>query len=288
MGYLIGVDGGGTGCRVSVATETGERLSKAEGGAANIATNLETARANILGAVTRAFETAGLPQDAITKSSAVLGLAGANLGDYRAQLLASLPFAKADIISDAETTLTGAIGEAEGCIAAIGTGSVYGRRDAHGFTQLGGWGFLLGDDGSGGRLGRDFLHLAILAYDRIVPQSPLTREILAEFGNTPRSLIEQARGFTPGNFGRFAPRIIAAAKAGDENAETLLAKHTEIVRKSIDTVGFNPDKPFCMLGGLGPIYLARLDPKYQKAAHAPLGNALDGAVILAKQLQNKR
>lgn len=284
MSYLIGVDGGGTGCRVVVADQSGNILSRAEGGAANIATDLESARANILSTITDAFNLAGKNHADVQKSVAVLGLAGANLGDYRQQLLASLPFSHANIVSDGETTLVGAIGEGEGCIAAIGTGSVYGRRDTSGYTQLGGWGFLLGDDGSGGRLGRDFLHQTILAYDGIAPHSPLTLEILDEYQGSPKLLIELAMDFSPGDFGRFAPRIVAAAKAGDEVAEALMARHTKIVRKSIDTVGFDPSKAFCMLGGLGPIYLERLDDKYQKAARAPLGNALDGALALAKHL----
>lgn len=284
MGYIIGVDGGGTGCRVAVADSAGNVLARAEGGAANIATNFDIARANILKTTSLAFVNAGLPKPEMAAATAVLGLAGANLGDYRTRLLASLPFVKARIISDAETTLVGAIGEADGIIGAIGTGSVYGRR-AHGvFTQLGGWGFLLGDDGSGARLGRDMLHLSILAYDGLSPHSPLTRELIEEFQGSPLNLIEQAQTFTPKDFGHFAPRIVAAAKAGDKNAESILARHTEIVRKSIDAVGFDTSKSFCMLGGLGNVFLKRLPARYQKAASTPLGSALDGAVALAHSL----
>lgn len=284
MGYIIGVDGGGTGCRVAVANSAGTVLGRAEGGAANIATNFDIALANILETISAAFENAGVSQAEIAAATAVLGLAGANLGDFSTRLLASLPFAKARIISDAETTLVGAIGEADGIIGAIGTGSVYGRREHGIFTQLGGWGFLLGDDGSGARLGQDMLHLAILAYDGLSPHSPLTIELIEEFQGSPRNLIEQAQTFTPKDFGHFAPRIVAAAKAGDENAESILARHTEIVRKSIDAVGFDTSKSFCMLGGLGNVFLKRLPARYQKAAHTPLGNALDGAVALAYSL----
>ena len=284
MGYIIGVDGGGTGCRVAVADRTGQVLGRAEGGAANIATNLDAARANILAATAQAFEAAGVALKEVEASTAVLGLAGANLGDFRQRLLASLPFAQSDIVSDAETTLVGAIGEADGVIGALGTGSVYGRREGGVFAQLGGWGFRLGDDGSGARLGRDMLHRVILAYDSIVPHSLLTREIIAEYQGSPRALIEQARGFTPKDFGQFAPRIVAASKAGDANAEAIMTQHTEIVRKSLDAIGFDPAYAFCMLGGLGSEFLARLPARYQQAAHTPLGNALDGAVTLARQL----
>jgi len=284
MGYFIGVDGGGTGCRVAVANRVGTVLGRADGGSANIATNLDMARANILKATSQAFDNAGIDHTKIADSTAVLGLAGANLGDYRRQLLAALPFNKADIISDGETTLVGAIGEADGVIGALGTGSVYGRRSNGVFTQLGGWGFLLGDDGSGARLGRDMLHRAILAYDGVLPPSPFTHEIIAEFQGSPRKLIEHAQAYTPKDFAQFAPRIVAAAKAGDVNAEAIMARHTEIVRKSLNAVGFAPDKAFCMLGGLGPIFLKRLPERYQCAASTPLGNALDGAVSLAISL----
>ncbi len=284
MGYFIGVDGGGTGCRVAVADRAGKVRGQAKGGAANIATNLDTARSNILSTIQQAFDNADITRDHMATSTAVLGLAGANLGDFRQRLLASLPFAQSDIVSDAETTLVGAIGEADGIIGALGTGSVYGRRQKGIFTQLGGWGFRLGDDGSGARLGRDMLHRAILAYDNIVPHSPLTREIIAEYQGSPRLLIEQARSFTPKDFGHLAPRIVAASKAGDANAEAIMAQHTEIVRKSLDAIGFDPAKAFCMLGGLGSVFLARLPARYQQAAHTPLGNALDGAVTLAQQL----
>ena len=284
MGYFIGVDGGGTGCRVAVANAEGKVLGRAEGGAANIATDLMSARENILHATAQAFDNAGIPSAKIPESSAVLGLAGANLGDFSAQLLASLPFAKSGIVSDAETTLVGAIGEADGIIGALGTGSVYGRRLNGVFTQLGGWGFRLGDDGSGARLGRDILHRAILAYDSIVPHSPLTREIIDEYQGSPRSLIEQARSFTPKDFGQFAPRIVAAAKEGDANAEAIMAQHTDIVQKSLDAIGFDQSKAFCMLGGLGPVFLSRLPKAYQQAAHTPQGNALDGAITLALSL----
>ncbi len=284
MGYIIGVDGGGTGCRVAVANAAGKVLGRAEGGAANIATDPVAARSNILATVEQALENAGTGRDAMAGSTALLGLAGANLGDYRARLLPTLPFARAEIVTDAETTLVGALGEADGCIGAIGTGSVFGRRQNGVFSQIGGWGFLLGDDGSGARLGRDLLHFSLLAHDGLMPHSSLTKEIMTEFQGSPSEMVEQAKGFTPGDFGRFAPRIVAAAKAGDDHAETILATHTDRVRQSLDAAGFDPAHAFCMLGGLGQVYLARLPARYRAAARPPLGNALDGALAMARRL----
>ncbi len=284
MSYLIGIDGGGTGCRVAVCDMEGRVLGTAKGGAANIATNLIVARRNILAAVDLAFEDAGLPPaDAIKDSSAVLGLAGSNFGSYVADLASDLPFFAQHIVNDSRITLEGAIGAADGCIAAIGTGSVFAaRKDGH-VRMLGGWGFLLGDDGSGAALGHDLLRLTILAADGVQAHSDLTLAIMALFGNSIEKIVESAATYSPRDFGQLAPRIVAAHKAGDINGTVLMEHHRKLVQKSIDAAGFSPDKPFCMLGGLGPIYLKALPEKYRAAAHPPQGNALSGAIKMAKR-----
>ncbi|MBL4807377.1 MAG: ATPase [Rhodobacteraceae bacterium] len=283
MSYLIGVDGGGTGCRVILADMSGHVVGSAKGGAANIATNLAKARANILAAIDLAFDNAGINRAEIANSSAVLGLAGSNFGSYAADLRVNLPLKNNHIVNDSRITLEGAIGAVDGCIAAIGTGSVFAARDAEGVRMLGGWGFLLGDDGSGAALGRDMLKLTILAADGMRPHSELTRETLDQFGGRIEAIVETAGTYTPRDFGQFAPRIVAAAAAGDEHGVALMAHHSALVRDSIDAVGFNPDKPFCILGGLGPIYLKTLPEKYQNAVHPPKGNALSGALAMAKR-----
>ncbi|MGR3721759.1 BadF/BadG/BcrA/BcrD ATPase family protein [Abyssibius alkaniclasticus] len=281
MRYLLGVDGGGTGCRVAIADMHGAVLAECRGGAANIATNYTQARANIIAACAEAVAAAGLPEGALGQCHAVLGLAGSNLGDYAARLGADLPFAANEIVNDSIITLEGAIGGVEGCIAAIGTGSVFAARDAHGVHMLGGWGFLLGDDGSGARLGKDILHLTVLAHDGVRPHSPLTADLLAEFSNRPDVIVETAKTWSPGDFGKLAPRVVEAWRQGDAHATAVLGHHADLVQDSLDALGFSPDKAFCMLGGLGHVYLELLDPKYQAAAQPPKGNALSGAVALA-------
>lgn len=283
MSYLLGVDGGGTGCRVAVADMAGNILAKADGGPANIATDYTTARANIIAAAQGALANAQLPITALPECSAVLGLAGSNLGNYAARLHADLPFAANEIVNDSIITLEGAIGDVNGCIAAIGTGSVFAARDEAGLRMLGGWGFLLGDDGSGGRLGYDLLRLAIYVHDKMRADSPLTRAILDEFDNRPDVIVETAKTWTPGDFGKLAPRIVSAWRDGDANATALLTSHAQLVQDSIDAVGFAPDRAFCVLGGLGHVYLELLDPKYSAAALPPKGNALTGAVALAQR-----
>ncbi len=284
MSYLIGVDGGGTGCRVVVADMAGNVLAESNGGAANIATNLTSSKTNILGAVEKAFDKAGLKRAEIANCSAVLGLAGSNLDNHAADFNRELPFKHSQIVNDSRITLEGAIGASQGCIAAIGTGSVFACRDHQGVRMLGGWGFLLGDDGSGAALGLELFRRSILAADGIQPHSNLTRQFLSGFDNQIKNIVKAAAEYAPKDFAKYAPDIVAAAKADDVNGKLIMTRQVDLVAKSINATGFDPAKPFCMLGGLGLIYLKLLPQKYQQAAQPPDGDALFGALRMAIQL----
>ena len=149
MDLVLGIDGGGTGCRAALAAASGRVLGRGSGGPANIHTDLEGARRNILQAVERAFADAGRGPELIASTDAVLGLAGANVGDYGKRLTAMLPFRRSVVESDAEVSLEGALGNCDGAIAALGTGSVFLSRIAGRRRRIGGWGFMVGDLGSG-------------------------------------------------------------------------------------------------------------------------------------------
>ena len=140
MKYLVGVDGGGSGCRVVLTSETGKILAKSNGGSANIATSFFTAKENINKACLEALNLASLPKEEIKNCYAVLGLAGSNLGDYANELTNKLPFAKNIIRNDGEITLEGAIGPLDGCIGALGTGSVFVGRQEGKVRLIGGMG----------------------------------------------------------------------------------------------------------------------------------------------------
>ena len=49
MTFLLGIDGGGTGCRAALATAAGDIIGRGKSGAANIRTDLTGARENIRG-----------------------------------------------------------------------------------------------------------------------------------------------------------------------------------------------------------------------------------------------
>ena len=278
MDLFLGVDGGGTGCRVVLADGRGHVLARAEAGAANIASNPETALENIL-AASKAAVTTALGADgpnAFPRIRAGLGLAGANASGAADWLGAHLPFAAVRIETDAITAVKGALRDKDGIVAAIGTGSVFAIQQARQIRQIAGWGFWLGDEGSGAALGRALLARSLRALDGVVQMSPLLQSILDEF-STPDRLVSFSLAARPGDYAAFAPRLLA----GDDTAATaILADAVAQVQATISALQPTAPLPVTFIGGLGPAYADRI-PLWPQ--HPAAGNALDGALLLAME-----
>jgi len=281
MKLVIGVDGGGTSCRAAVADATGRILGRAVTGPANIRSDPEGARTNIVAAAEEAFLAAGLDTSRFATTPAVLGLAGSNVGTYRERTAAALPFRDSVIVSDGLVSLEGAVGPGDGAIAILGTGSVFmARRDAE-VRTIGGWGFLLGDHGGGAPLGRNALSLALLAYDGLVEHTALTRTLLDRFANDPRAVVEFTTGAKPADFGKFAPLVFELSAAGDPAAADLIEDQVEMVAGSIRALALTDKEPLALLGGLAELYRPLLPDDIAALVRDPLADGLTGAVSLA-------
>lgn len=281
--YLVGIDGGGTSCRAAVADGDGRILGRGKSGASNILTSPDTALKHIGEAARLAFRDAGLDEDLHGSAHALLGLAGNNVGDAVNYVRARLPFARSEIVSDGLIALQGAIGDADGAIAIVGTGSIFIARHQGALHYMGGWGFQAGDLGGGARIGHAALQESLLAYDRIHAMSGLCQEILAEFDNDPTRVVDFARNAHPGDFGRYAPKVVEFAARGDATALRLMrgaAGHVDEALDAVATVTEGKGK-LCLLGGLAHIYPAYLAERHRVRLSEPLADALTGAVALA-------
>lgn len=284
MNFVLGIDGGGTSCRAALATVDGAIVGRAKSGAANIRTDLTGARANIVEAARQAFLAAGEDPDLIPRTPAILGLAGANVGTYRQQLEAILPFSRSRVETDAEIALEGAVGSGDGAMAILGTGTAYMARRAGRSRAIGGWGFQVGDQGSGARIGRDLLEQTLLAYDGVRLGSPLTEAMLGVFRNNPEDVVEFTTNAKPGDFGGFAPKVFEHAAKGDAVANWILEKAVGDVEAALGALDLADDAPLCLLGGLAPLYAPRLSARYRALLKPPLDDALGGAVQMAARI----
>lgn len=284
MELLLGIDGGGTGCRAALADKAGNIIGRGKSGSANIMTDIEVARTNILTATREALQEAGLDAQAETRISAVLGLAGANVNNNGARLEKLLPFARVSVKSDAPIALHGALGSGDGTVVILGTGSVFITREKGQVRTIGGWGFKVGDLGGGARLGRDLLEEALLAHDGVHPASPLSEKTMAMFDNNPHRIVTFARDAGASDFGTYAPLVFEYAGKGDPLGNLLIERAVKTIEEALDAIMPPEQDRLCLIGGLGPLYTGRLSPKYRTRIHPPLGDALSGAVRLAVEL----
>jgi glucosamine kinase len=282
----IGIDGGGSSCRAAVADRSGKILGCGKAGPANILSDLEGSLANIIESAHEALQDAALPPETVSSVSAVVGVAGANVGDYGERIERALPFAQGKVVTDALIALQGALGDSDGIIGALGTGSVYNARRNGEIRGIGGWGFIVGDQASGARLGRDLLEKSLLAHDKVRPSSALTEKLLAEYSNDPERLVEFAHVSKPKDFAVYAPLVFEYASAGDEIAESIVRDAVTAIGENLDSLLWADCPAICLLGGLAAAYEPWLAERHKKLLAEPKGDVLQGAIELAVKRLN--
>lgn len=276
MTRFLGIDGGGTGCRAQVADISGRICGTASAGPSNIVSDPEGALHSILSA---AREAAG-GEAALGDLHAVLGLAGGNVREAVDRLVARLPFASVHVVNDGVTAVKGALGDDDGVMAAIGTGSIFAVQRKGEIREVGGWGFVLGDEASGAWMGRRLLAMALRAVDGFLPMTPLLSDVLAEFGG-PTQLVGVAPTMRPAEFARLAPRILAAGDAGDAAATAVIRDCLAEVSSTIALLQAGDHLPVVFLGGLGPLHARHLAGHWPQ--RAALGGSVEGAVFMARR-----
>jgi glucosamine kinase len=282
---IIGVDGGGTSCRAALRLGAGGARVVLAGGAANVS-DFDRAIATIRDTILALIAKAGLEPAALAHARAHLGLAGvtgpAMASRVERTLSAMLPFARLTVSGDAPTMAAGALGPVAGAVAGIGTGSFVCRRTGSGVHTLGGHGFLLGDQASGAWLGLRALQETMLAADGIGSRTPLADALLANHGQDRAAVVAFAIAARPADFAALAPRVLAAAQAGDALGQRLMREGADYIAQALAALGWTAAEPLCLTGGLGPAYRDWLPAGIAAAVVAAKGNALDGALILAE------
>lgn len=285
MQLLIGLDGGGTGCRAQGWLGDGRRTEIVTGGAANVFSDFAQAQREIAALLAQVTELAqGLAAGhRLAPPQIVLGLAGARQSDAPARLRAALPYSNLIILGDLEIALAGAFGGLDGIVMAVGTGSVLGRQQGGKITCLGGHGLALGDEGSGAWIGREALRRAFHARDGVGPDGPLIAEIWRRF-DAVNDVIAFSAGAKPLDYAAFAPMVLRH-DPDCPVARAILDQGCAYLARAITCLqGGQTGLPVAPLGGLGPILLERIKTQGRAAVQimAPKGTALEGALQIAR------
>jgi N-acetylglucosamine kinase-like BadF-type ATPase len=229
MDIVLGIDAGGSKTLALAAGPDGRELGRARGGPGNYhAVGFAAASSAITDAVRDALHAAGA--EASQVRSLCLGAAGVDRPEDGALWMEwarqAFPDAAARIVNDALIVL--AAGGSAGCcgLAVIaGTGSiVYGRAEDGRTARAGGWGYLLGDEGSNYAIGLAALRAACRAADDRGPDTLLTQMILKHWGLAqPADLVGKVYGeIARKDIARLGRVVEMADAAGDVVAGAIL------------------------------------------------------------------
>jgi glucosamine kinase len=279
---VIGVDGGGTGCRAAVGTCERGILARASAGPANASTDFDGAIRNVTACVAAALAESGLGPTAEAAAAAHVGLAGVVSAREAAQVAAALPFGGLTVTDDRVNVIAGALGAEDGFVVATGTGTIIARQHARIVSHVGGWGFQVSDQASGAWLGRQLLSHVLLCQDGLAAHSPLTKDVLEQFEG-PSGIVRFSLSAGPSDYAAHAPRILQTAETGDEVALMLLRQGAAYLAQALRALGHQGSDPVYLTGGVGPGYAAHLPEQLQSALRPVRGSAVEGAFALAVQ-----
>jgi glucosamine kinase len=281
---FAGVDGGGTKCRIRIRAKDGALLGEAEGGLANLYQDQEKAIATILATIAGAMDKAELEQQDRRHLHVGLGLAGAVTEETTAAVRRALQvFASVSVDVDAYAACLGAHDGADGGIVIAGTGSAGLALVGGDRHWIGGFGFPLGDQGSGAIIGRGALRRAALSLDNLIPASPLLDELLDRFGRDRDALAEWARHALPRDYAQFSPRIFAAAAQGDRYGLKLVHDAARAIARLAHELLAHGAPHVALVGGLAQPLAPYLPQGLAPHLVAPKRDPLDGAIMMARR-----
>ena len=233
--YLIGADVGGT--KTAVGVSDGETvLARAEGAGAAVRPGRALASATVIADVVR--KALG-GTDRLRGDVLYVGAAGAGREPEREELRKALRtenLATTVVVStDIEIALAAAFDEGPGIVVSAGTGSVaVGRDRSNRRKRIGGYGWQMGDEGSGYAIGRAALGAVSRAADGRSPRTALSERVLAATrSDTFDALVRWAAGASPAE-------VAAQAAAGSRKTWRVRIRPPSIRATSVPVTAAGP------------------------------------------------
>ncbi len=261
--FVLGADGGGTKTLGILADAEGKELTRFQVGPGNPnVVGVDGAAANLLDLLAGCCERAKVHPR--TLGAVVFGLAGVGSGAVRDRLSESLRVGGASrgweqltytIETDARVALEGAFGGEAGVVIIAGTGSnLIGKGSDGSVTSVGGWGRMLGDEGSGFAIGSEAIRAVTRDIDRRGDAQMLRRMFAERFGWTARGAIITAVYQEKFDLASLAPLVLEAADKGDLTARgILITAASQLVDQLVAMVarmGSPPSVGVVFVGGL--------------------------------------
>lgn len=238
MGTYLALDAGGTRTRCRVADDA-RVLASAETGTVKLMNvGEDTATTRLRALIASALAQAGVDPQTVTRSA--IGLAGSSSEAVRAwaqHVFAATVSGPLMLLGDEEIALDAAFADGAGILVIAGTGShTIGRCAAGALASAGGWGPMIGDEGSGTWIGLEAIRSALRARDRGV-ETCLLAEIEAHWKlDSLPAVVAYANQRERPDFAALATVIAACAERGDALAAAVLERAGEELAASVSLV----------------------------------------------------
>jgi glucosamine kinase len=276
--WWVGVDGGGTSTRAVVADQNGQILGRGESGASALNQGVDQAWRHIREAVDRA----AVPGLQLADCALGLGLSGTGVpAQLQAFVVADPGVARFALITDGLAGLLGAHGGQPGALLISGTGSVAEALLPDGTRRMtGGWGWQIGDEGSGAWLGQQAMKLAQAAFDDRAVRGTLAENVYAAAGASREALLAFCAQAGQSGYASLA-RLVFDNEASDPAAAALLDEAARALDQLASAL--HPTLPLALAGSIAQRLAPRLSPALQSRRVEPQGDATAGALWLIQQ-----
>jgi len=304
---LLAVDGGGTKTQALVTDLQGKVLARGLGPSSNLHNvGFEPGYAAITTAVEGALVNVLGPQ-ALGKGSgwrganiaaACFGLAGVDAPEDEVKVSRwvreQTAITRFRVVNDSELILAGGTPDGWGVALISGTGSVALGRSADGRTlRVGGWGQMLGDEGSGYDIAMRAMRRATQAADGRAEGKALMDAILRHWSlREATALIHHVHGptMTPSDIAGLASVVLDLAAKGDAPAQSVIDEAARDLALHVDTIVTKlhlAKPPLALAGGMLRAHMRRAVIAAIKSEIGPAHYVADpalGAVVLARRL----
>ncbi|WP_052045308.1 N-acetylglucosamine kinase [Caloranaerobacter azorensis] len=240
MGYIIGIDGGGTKTLGYIGDTDGNILGVFSSGAANyFSIGIDRVKANLEHVIQSLCKKVQIDKKDLTLIS--LGLAGVDREQDRKIIMKIISQiginCKIILNNDAKTALVGAHGQEKGIILISGTGSICYGIDSNGrIKRAGGWGHIIDDEGSAYDIAIKGLKSVIKAFDGRGQKTLLKEKILKYLHlYSVEELIQfiYSKETTKDHIAKIAPIVMQSSVEGDNVSKHIM---NEAIQSLIDMV----------------------------------------------------
>ena len=232
--YVAGVDGGATKTTALIADENGKVLSRGKSGSSNYHNvGVRAARESIRDSVKRALRNAGIEGKPKIVVVALAGIDSEKDKRIASDFVRDAKIAHTSIvIHDSVAALYAATNGGPGIVVNSGTGSFAAGINSNGqYARAGGWGYIIGDEGSAYEIGKEALNMAFRSFDQREAHTILVDRLKQWFGAKQLDeLVSRvyAGDLTVEKIARLVPLVARAARSDRISRKILAAAGVEL------------------------------------------------------------